>query len=29
VNEAEAERTFSFLEQYGGLEDLLPEEGLT
>jgi hydrogenase expression/formation protein HypC len=29
VNEQEAERTFTFLEQYGGLDDLLPEEGLS
>ena len=26
VDEKEAMRTFSYLEEYGGLEDLLPEE---
>ena len=28
VNEEEALKTFAHLEQYGGLEDLLPEQGL-
>lgn len=28
VNREEAQRTFEYLEKYGGLEDLLPEQQL-